>query len=84
MKLIIDIDERAYKACMKLKNNDDMGILGLHLINATANGTPLEEELKKIKEEMWKTEPNGVSFELKNNISELIDEHIAELKGETE
>lgn len=40
------------------------------------------EELEEIKEEMWKTEPNGVSFELKNNISELIDEHIAELKGE--
>ena len=39
-------------------------------------------ELEKTKEEMWKTEPNGVSFELKNNISELIGEHIAELKGE--
>lgn len=41
-------------------------------------------ELEKIKDEMWKTEPNGVSFELKNNISELIDEHIAELKGDIE
>ena len=44
MKLIIDIDERAYAGCVKLKNNDDMGILGFHLINATANGTPLEEK----------------------------------------
>lgn len=39
MKIIIDIDERAYKGCLKLKSNDDMGVLGFHLINATANGT---------------------------------------------
>ena len=43
MKVIIDIDERAYKGCLKLKSNDDMGVLGFHLINATANGTLLSD-----------------------------------------
>lgn len=38
MKVIIDIDERAYKACKELKTNDDSGLLGAHLINATADG----------------------------------------------
>lgn len=46
MKLIIDIPEEAYNACLKLKSNDDEGVLGFCLINATANGTPLEEELE--------------------------------------
>jgi len=39
MKIIIDIDERAYKACKELKTNDDSGLLGAHLINAAADGT---------------------------------------------
>ena len=41
MKLIIDIDERAYKGSLQLKTDDDMGFLAGHLINAVANGTPL-------------------------------------------
>jgi len=43
MKLIIDIDERVYKDCLKLKSDNDMGVLGFHLINATANGISLEK-----------------------------------------
>lgn len=45
MKLIIDIDERVYKDCLKLKNDNDMGVLGFHLINATANGIPFKNPL---------------------------------------
>lgn len=45
MKLVIDIDERVYKGCLKLKNDNDMGVLGFHLINATANGIPFQKPL---------------------------------------
>lgn len=91
MKLIIDIDERAYKGCMELKSNDDMGLLGLHLINATANGTPLEEELEKIKtdiDEMLKSDEVAEDKFLNVIINKsylfksIINKHIAELKGE--
>lgn len=41
MELLIKVDERAYKKCVELKSSDDMGVLGFHLINASANGTPL-------------------------------------------
>lgn len=39
MKILIDIDDRAYNKCLKLANDDDdMGFVGLHLINAVAKG----------------------------------------------
>ncbi len=93
MKLIIDIDERAYKACMNLRNNDDMGLLGCHLVNATANGTPPEEELESIKakidfEEKWLTD-----IKMNNGFISIADIEVAmsgirsvitELKGEKE
>ena len=89
MKLIIDIDERAYKGCVKLKNNDDMGVLGFHLINATANGTPLSEELEKIMKELKELafdfddlSPDKELVVDLDNIEEVIDKHISELKGE--
>lgn len=90
MKLIIDIDERAYKGCVKLKNNDDMGILGFHLINATANGTPLEEELEKIKAEIGKefVDLQDGSEEWRSYVNEsvlscyeIVENRIHELKG---
>ena len=87
MKFIIDIDERAYKGCVKLKNNDDMGVLGFHLINATANGTPLSEELKKIKEEIGEAYPYFDSADVHwgfNICRDIIDKHLSELKGGAE
>ncbi len=45
MKVIIEIDERAYKACLELKTDDDMGFLGAHLINATAKGICLTSDV---------------------------------------
>ena len=41
MQIVIDIDVRAYNKCLKLVDDNDGGILGMHLINAVANGTPL-------------------------------------------
>ena len=41
MQIVIDIDVRAYDKCLKLVDDNDGGILGMHLINAVANGTPL-------------------------------------------
>ena len=41
MQIIIDIDARAYNKSLKLAGDEDGGILGMHLINAVANGTPL-------------------------------------------
>ena len=49
MQLIIYIDEETYKKC-KWKNN---GVVGLEWWErAIANGTPLEEELEKIRAEI--------------------------------
>jgi hypothetical protein len=87
MKVIIDIDERAHAGCVKLKNNDDMGILGFHLINATANGTLFEEELEKIKKEIEQDafkDVNGSKYIFVNRINQIIDKYKVELKGENE
>lgn len=43
VKLIIEIDKRAYKGCQKLRTNDDDGIVGLCAVNAIANGIPLDD-----------------------------------------
>ena len=41
IKLVIEIDKRAYEACRELRTNNDDGITGLCAVNAIANGTPL-------------------------------------------
>lgn len=43
MKILIDIDDRAYNECLKLADSEDMGILGLHLINAVARGEIIDK-----------------------------------------
>lgn len=43
MEILINIDERAYNECLKFADNDDMGILGLHLINAVARGDIIDK-----------------------------------------
>lgn len=50
MKILIDIDERAYNECLKLVDNDDMGILGLHLINAVAGGKIIDKGAENEKQ----------------------------------
>lgn len=77
MKVIIDIDERAYKGCLKLKSNDDMGVLGLHLINATANGTLLSDNatngnvIKALFPNIETFEPNKYEIAIKQNLGWL-------------
>ena len=49
MKIVIDIPEGAYE----LLKNEGVDWLGAeHILNAVANGIPLEEELEKIKNEI--------------------------------
>ena len=51
VKLIIEIDKRAYKACRKLRTNNDDGIIGLCAVNAIAEGTPLDDVKAEIQAE---------------------------------
>ena len=41
MKILIDIDDRAYNEC--LNDDDNMGFVGLHLINAVARGDIIDK-----------------------------------------
>ena len=50
VKLIIEIDKRAYKACQELRTNNDDGIIGLCAVNAIAKGTPLDDVKAVIKQ----------------------------------
>ena len=82
MKLIIDIPEEIY-----IEKKEDY--IGDTLDKAIANGTPLEEELKKIQNEIqriadieWNQQvgaSNGLEFAI-----EIIDNYIPEPKGEQE
>ena len=49
IKIEIELPEEAYKACIKLKSEDDDGLLGFCLINAVANGTPIVEKKPESK-----------------------------------
>ena len=43
VKLIIEIDKRAYKGCKQLRTNDDDGIVAFCAVNTIANGIPLDD-----------------------------------------
>lgn len=83
MKLVIDISEEDYK---KVSIIVDMG-LGINLDESICNGTPLEDELEKIKEKINSEDVNcrydewAYSSGLQKAI-EVIDNRIEELKGE--
>ena len=89
MKLIIDIDDKVYN---DLKNRGLTGMLTgkeCECMNeAIYNGTPLEEEIEKIKDEI-EEEDSDCQYEedyvynggLQKAI-EIIDRHIFKLKGE--
>lgn len=57
VKLIIEIDKRAYKACQELKTNNDDGIVGLCAVNTIANGIPLDDVKAEIKALPYDTDP---------------------------
>lgn len=53
VKLIIEIPKDAYRACRPLKTNNDQGILTFCVVNAVADGIPLDDvkaEIEKCKE----------------------------------
>ncbi len=51
MKILIDIDDRVYNECLKLANeDDDMGFIGLHLINAVAKGDIIDKGVENEKQ----------------------------------
>ena len=78
MKLIIDMDENLYSYISKedaVYFPDDGG----ELFETVKNGTPLQEELEKIKAEINEKDRQWLP---KRYIFELIDNRIKELKGE--
>ena len=82
MKLIIDTDESTYK---RLKEYYDAGNYGPVSEFAIANGTPLEEELEKIKARLnhrANEHLDGDYYVRIRDINEVIDEELAKLKGE--
>lgn len=86
MKLIINIPEKAYKERL---NNSVW--FDSNMDNAIRNGTPLEEELEKIKAEMQEEHTKHTCFYVNGNHYcdhwgdlQIINNHIAELKGENE
>ena len=89
MKLIIDIPKEAFEL---VKNNTQIDFLdAIHIISIIQNGTPLEEELEKIKAELIGicNHCNCVSCvfvsleDEKCLMKTIINNHISELKGET-
>lgn len=77
MKLIIDINDNEYMGIKKYPDNITSYPVTIHIYDAIRNGTPLEEELEKIKAE----------FEDKILLNQtvaiqIIDKRIKELKGE--
>ena len=82
MKLVIELDDETYNDTI---DRPRLNLIGLfRLIEAVQKGTPLEEELEKIKEEMDKLHKINCDFECIRyyNDLEIIDRHIKELKGE--
>lgn len=82
MKLIIDIPEEAYKlrVCNPVWFDSNMD-------KAIRNGTPLEEELEKIREKMiekckeYRWDNDDI---VSDSLIRIIDNRIEELKGEQE
>lgn len=88
MKLIIDIDDKTYDRIKRIDKIHGIAPLNEYEI-AIANGTPLSEELEKMKAEIktlstcelgsW--QEIGVG-EMKSDVINVINEHISKLKGE--
>lgn len=83
MKQIIDIDDEEYNECIE-RNEWDTLSLGVKLIKAVQNGTPLLEELENIKEEIQSiialADSRGEDTKLAYQCQIVINERISELK----
>ena len=83
MKLIIDIPNNVYIACNEYKDNTNIGILQRILYIAISNGIPFEEELEKVKNDIYFMPyiTGGASADRAQVVSYL-NKKISELKGE--
>lgn len=87
-KIIIEIDDKHYEDAINDTEWDTLS-LGIYLKEQVKNGKPLEEELENIKEEMQEEHTKHTCFYVNGNHYcdhwgdlQIIDNHIAELKGE--
>ncbi len=53
VKLIIEIPKDAYRACRPLKTDNDQGILTFCVVNAVADGIPLDDVKAEIREKSF-------------------------------
>ena len=87
MKIVIDLDEKYYN---DIKNSPTASNYStLYALFGIRNGTLLSEELEKIKAEIRKLTDINPDYPMdrtihisRNEVLEIIDKHIAELKGE--
>ena len=82
MKLIIDINEKDYNSIIsdKLISPRNLNIYERMI----ANGTPLSEELEKLKTEIKELKSDSDYYEwygIRRTVN-LINKHLSELKGE--
>lgn len=85
VKVIIEIDKRAYKGCQKLRTNDDDGIVGLCAVNAIANGIPLDDVKAEIEKKCDRINSiaSVLSYPRHREIQELLCEILASIgKGD--
>lgn len=83
MKLIIDIHEDCLEELKNIELNESNEGVVFHTICCVRNGTPLEEELEKIKAEIEKLEYDDFDCNLVLpawKVYDIIDNHIEELK----
>ena len=84
MKLIIELDEKQFKDIQRIASIQ-IRRRSLTCEQIIANGTPLSEELEKLRAELHETaemHSNGNYYLRDEWIDEYIDKHISELKGE--
>lgn len=87
-KIIIEIDDKQYEDAINDMEWDTLS-LGIYLKELVKNGTPLEDELEKIKTEIDDYDIIEVSDSIKMGFDtmqgialKVLDDHISELKGE--
>lgn len=60
VKLIIEIPKDAYRACRPLKTDNDQGILTFCVVNAVADGIPLDDVKAEIDEQYDRIRPYNI------------------------
>lgn len=83
-EVIIKLNDETYEEVMNRTEFDTL-TLGIKLIEAVQNGTPFNEQLEKIQRELNENVYSVTSiqspFIRAKDMNEIIDKHIAELKG---